>query len=281
RHGSRLDPRGPALPGRAGLAAQRGGDRHTPPQGPAQLPERGGRGSSSARSGAADGWRYSVSREPRLPGGVSLRARRRRNATILTARSPGGRAPSADAGRPNRPPSASSADGTRCRGGRGCPAAEACARTCGGTRRSSHKRAYRGLRLPSTRRRSVLHRAAGHVPGGRRVAARFARRIRPSRNLAPVEVLCWNCRPMAGLTTTSRRAEHLTLAAMCVAQVMIMLDMTIVNVALPSIQSELDVPPTNLEWIVNAYTLALASLILVGGVLGDRYGRKRVFLLGL
>ena len=75
--------------------------------------------------------------------------------------------------------------------------------------------------------------------------------------------------------------ERLTLAAMCVAQVMIMLDMTIVNVALPSIQAELDVPPTNLEWILNAYTLALASLILVGGVLGDRYGRRRVFLIGL
>jgi MFS transporter, DHA2 family, methylenomycin A resistance protein len=81
--------------------------------------------------------------------------------------------------------------------------------------------------------------------------------------------------------TTAVGVEHITLAAMCVAQVMIMLDMTIVNVALPSIQSELDVPPTNLEWIVNAYTLALAALILVGGVLGDRYGRKRVFLIGL
>ena len=68
---------------------------------------------------------------------------------------------------------------------------------------------------------------------------------------------------------------------MCVAQVMIMLDMTIVNVALPSIQSELDVPPSNLEWIINAYTLALASLILVGGALGDRYGRRRIFLAGL
>ncbi|HKV67474.1 MAG TPA: MFS transporter [Gaiellales bacterium] len=86
---------------------------------------------------------------------------------------------------------------------------------------------------------------------------------------------------MRRLATTPRGVEQLTLAAMCVAQVMIMLDMTIVNVALPSIQSELDVPPTNLEWIVNAYTLALASLILVGGVLGDRYGRKRVFLIGL
>ncbi len=86
---------------------------------------------------------------------------------------------------------------------------------------------------------------------------------------------------MRRFATTPPRVEHLTLAAMCIAQVMVMLDMTIVNVALPSIQSELGVPPTNLEWILNAYTLALASLILVGGVLGDRYGRKRVFLFGL
>ena len=86
---------------------------------------------------------------------------------------------------------------------------------------------------------------------------------------------------MPRVAATGRRVEHLTLAAMCVAQVMIMLDMTIVNVALPSIQQELDVPPTNLEWILNAYTLVLASLILVGGVLGDRYGRRRVFLIGL
>src|SRR5215212_8852095 len=68
---------------------------------------------------------------------------------------------------------------------------------------------------------------------------------------------------------------------MCVAQGMILLDNTIVNVALPSIQRELDVDPGNLIWIVNAYVLALASLIMVGGTLGDRYGRKRIFLIGL
>lgn len=68
---------------------------------------------------------------------------------------------------------------------------------------------------------------------------------------------------------------------MCVAQGMILLDNTIVNVALPSIQRELDVDPGNLIWVVNAYVLALASLIMVGGTLGDRYGRKRVFIIGL
>ena len=79
----------------------------------------------------------------------------------------------------------------------------------------------------------------------------------------------------------SARGRVLTLVAMCVAQGMIFLDTTIVNVALPSIQRELDVDPGNLIWVVNAYVLALASLIMVGGTLGDRYGRKRLFLIGL
>lgn len=79
----------------------------------------------------------------------------------------------------------------------------------------------------------------------------------------------------------SERRRLVTLVAMCVAQGMILLDNTIVNVALPPIQRELGVDPGNLLWVVNAYVLALASLILVGGTLGDRYGRKRVFLVGL
>src|SRR5262245_22751613 len=79
----------------------------------------------------------------------------------------------------------------------------------------------------------------------------------------------------------SDRRRRLTLIAMCFGQGMILLDNTIVNVALPSIQSALGVTPSNLEWVVNAYVVALASLILVGGALGDRYGRKRLFLIGL
>jgi MFS transporter, DHA2 family, methylenomycin A resistance protein len=79
----------------------------------------------------------------------------------------------------------------------------------------------------------------------------------------------------------SERRRRLTLAAMCIGQGMILLDNTIVNVALPAIQRELGVTPGNLEWVVNAYVLALAALILVGGTLGDRYGRRRVYLIGL
>jgi MFS family permease len=85
--------------------------------------------------------------------------------------------------------------------------------------------------------------------------------------------------PAASALGASR--QRLTLAAMCIGQAMILLDNTIVNVASPSIQRELGVTPGNLEWVVNAYVLALGSLILVGGTLGDRYGRKRLLLAGL
>ncbi len=73
----------------------------------------------------------------------------------------------------------------------------------------------------------------------------------------------------------------LTLAACCVTQAMILLDITIVNVALPDIERDLNSTPGGLEWVINAYTLALAGLILVGGSLGDRFGRKRFLLTGI
>jgi MFS family permease len=68
---------------------------------------------------------------------------------------------------------------------------------------------------------------------------------------------------------------------MCVAQFMILLDVTIVNIALPSIQHELHVSPGNLEWVVSAYALSLAAFIPLGGALGDRFGRKRLFMFGM
>jgi MFS transporter, DHA2 family, methylenomycin A resistance protein len=75
--------------------------------------------------------------------------------------------------------------------------------------------------------------------------------------------------------------RRLTLVAVCIGQGMILLDNTIVNVALPAIQRGLRVTPGALEWTINAYVLALASLIILGGTLGDRYGRKRLYLFGL
>jgi EmrB/QacA subfamily drug resistance transporter len=72
-----------------------------------------------------------------------------------------------------------------------------------------------------------------------------------------------------------------TLAVVCLAQLMIVLDVTIVNVALPSIQQDLHFSQGNLTWIVNAFLVTFGSLLLLTGRIGDLVGRKRVFLAGL
>jgi EmrB/QacA subfamily drug resistance transporter len=71
------------------------------------------------------------------------------------------------------------------------------------------------------------------------------------------------------------------LGAMCFALFMIMLDNTVVNVALPSIQRSLDASTASLEWTVSAYTLSFAVLLVTGGRLGDLFGRRRMFLAGV
>src|SRR3954453_2154475 len=72
-----------------------------------------------------------------------------------------------------------------------------------------------------------------------------------------------------------------TLVAMCFALFMIMLDNTVVNVALPSIQRDLGADLSALEWTINAYTLSFAVLLVTGGRLGDIFGRRRMFLAGV
>jgi EmrB/QacA subfamily drug resistance transporter len=72
-----------------------------------------------------------------------------------------------------------------------------------------------------------------------------------------------------------------TLVAVCVATFMLLLDITIVNVALPSIQKDLDSSLTDLQWVVDAYALGLAALILTMGALADRFGRRRIFVFGV
>jgi len=72
-----------------------------------------------------------------------------------------------------------------------------------------------------------------------------------------------------------------TLAAMCFAYFMLMLDSTVVNVALPSIQRDLDASISGLEWTVNGYTVSIAVLLVTGGRLGDIFGRRRMFLVGI
>jgi EmrB/QacA subfamily drug resistance transporter len=83
------------------------------------------------------------------------------------------------------------------------------------------------------------------------------------------------------MSITEDNHKWWTLFAMCFALFMIMLDNTIVNVALPSIQRALDTSPESLEWTINAYVITFGAFILLGGKLGDRFGRKRIFIVGL
>src|SRR5436305_9761315 len=80
---------------------------------------------------------------------------------------------------------------------------------------------------------------------------------------------------------TDENSRWWTLGAMCFALFMVMLDNTVVNVALPSIQRDLHASLSALEWTVNAYTLTFAVLMVTGGRLGDIFGRRRMFLFGV
>jgi EmrB/QacA subfamily drug resistance transporter len=80
---------------------------------------------------------------------------------------------------------------------------------------------------------------------------------------------------------TDENRKWWTLGAMCFALFMIMLDNTVVNVALPSIQQDLGASISGLEWTVSGYTLSFAVLLATGGRLGDIFGRRRIFLIGV
>src|SRR5947199_3530701 len=75
-------------------------------------------------------------------------------------------------------------------------------------------------------------------------------------------------------------SSNLLLLVVCLAQFMVILDVSIVNVALPSIHDGLGFSTTGLQWVVNAYTLTFAGLLLLGGRASDLLGRRRVFLAG-
>ncbi|MGH3579028.1 MAG: MFS transporter, partial [Mycobacterium sp.] len=77
------------------------------------------------------------------------------------------------------------------------------------------------------------------------------------------------------------KADRLVLTIVCLAQFMVVLDISIVNVALPSIQKDLHFTAANLQWVVTAYSLTFGGLLLLGGRLADLFGRRRIFLLGL
>ncbi len=81
--------------------------------------------------------------------------------------------------------------------------------------------------------------------------------------------------------TPERDTRWIALYVLCVGMLMIVLDVTVVNVALPTIQDSLRFSTSNLAWVVNAYLIAFGGLLLLAGRLGDLVGRRRIFLLGL
>jgi EmrB/QacA subfamily drug resistance transporter len=86
---------------------------------------------------------------------------------------------------------------------------------------------------------------------------------------------------MSSSENTHHERRWLVLAVLGLAQLMVVLDSTVVNVALPSVQNALGFSDESRQWIVTAYALAFGSLLLLGGRLGDLFGRKRVFIVGL
>jgi EmrB/QacA subfamily drug resistance transporter len=86
---------------------------------------------------------------------------------------------------------------------------------------------------------------------------------------------------MRSHTSTAERERWMALVVLCAGFLMIILDGSIVNVALPSIQSDLGFSQSSLAWVVNAYLIAFGGLLLLAGRLGDLIGRKRIFMTGL
>jgi EmrB/QacA subfamily drug resistance transporter len=101
------------------------------------------------------------------------------------------------------------------------------------------------------------------VPGGRPLAA--AQQVGPN----------------AGTSAYQRDRRNITLAVVLCAQLMIVLDMTVVNIALPSMATGLHLSATSLSWVLNAYALTFGGLLLLGGRAGDIIGRRRAFMAGL
>src|SRR5215207_10087623 len=79
----------------------------------------------------------------------------------------------------------------------------------------------------------------------------------------------------------SDRKRWIALYVLCIGMLMIVLDVTVVNVALPSIQDDLGFSTSSLAWVVNAYLIAFGGVLLLAGRLGDLIGRRRIFLTGL
>jgi len=83
------------------------------------------------------------------------------------------------------------------------------------------------------------------------------------------------------IDTLTPRRKVIVLVSCCLSLLIVSMDATIVNVAIPSIRSDLHASPSQLQWVVDVYTLVLASLLMLSGAMGDRFGRRKVFQIGL
>ncbi|MCV7179403.1 MFS transporter [Mycolicibacterium sphagni] len=79
----------------------------------------------------------------------------------------------------------------------------------------------------------------------------------------------------------SARRKTIILASCCLSLLIVSMDSTIVNVAIPAIRADLHATPSQMQWVIDIYTLVLASLLMLSGATGDRFGRRRVFQIGL
>src|SRR5207247_3170740 len=114
--------------------------------------------------------------------------------------------------------------------------------------------------------------------GGRRPSANRQRRVRGRQLIENVTSLS---QAAARPSAERDRTRWIALVVLCVGMLMIILDSTIVNVALPSIQGDLGFSQSSLAWVVNAYLIAFGGLLLLAGRLGDLIGRRRIFMVGL
>src|SRR3954451_3330215 len=159
-----------------------------------------------------------------------------------------------------------------------------------------HRRARAALRRPLVRRagrrvggaRRRRRPIATRSPGGRhrelrrlRALEHLADRLRRGHAGARATAIAVERQPGRGDVVSPARGRWAVLGVVCASLLAIVVDNTIVNVALPTLVRELDADLSELQWVVYAYTLVFAGLLLLAGTLGDRFGRRRTLLAGL
>ncbi len=138
-------------------------------------------------------------------------------------------------------------------------------------------------RNPAGRRRRRAAQPSAVAPGGSAAESPEAQVLEPraSGSLAGRHADAGLTGAAAEIATRSERRRWIALAVLCLGQLMMVLDSTIVNVALPSIQHDLGFSQGNLTWVLDGYLITFGGFLLLAGRLGDLVGRKRVFLSGL